>query len=69
MNAPLYLERVLLAVPSDQTSLALATEGVQRYVWEGRFGTMLIEVIDGKSFVNGESVELPDSDASHKGKP
>jgi len=69
VNAPLYPERLLLADPSDQTPLALSTEGIQRYVWESRFGAMLIEVVDGQSFVNGELVELPDSDAGAKGEP
>jgi hypothetical protein len=41
--------------------LALATEGVQRYVWEGRFGAMLIEAVDGVAYVNGERVECIDS--------
>ena len=66
MNAPLYPERLLLADPSDQTPLALSTEGILRYVWESRFGAMLIEVIDGQSFVNGKLVELPDADAKGK---
>lgn len=39
------------------------------YVWESRFGAMLIEVIDGQSFVNGKLVELPDSDTDAKGQP
>ena len=69
MDAPLYPERLLLADPSNQAPLALSTQGVQRYVWESRFGAMLIEVIDGQSFVNGELVELPDSDTEAQGKP
>ena len=69
MNVPLYPERLLLADPSNQAPLALSTQGIQRYVWESRFGAMLIEVIDGQSFVNGELVELPDSDTEAQGKP
>jgi len=69
VNVPLYPERLLLADPSNQAPLALSTQGIQRYVWESRFGAMLIEVIDGQSFVNGELVELPDSDTEAQGKP
>jgi hypothetical protein len=41
--------------------LPLAAEGVLRYVWESRFGPMLIEVRDGRAFVNGQVVELADA--------
>ena len=37
--------------------LPLATEGVLRYVWESRFGAMLVEVRDGLAYVNGRLVE------------
>ena len=57
MNAPL-LPEVLLGIDSSlEPQLPLAAEGVQRYVWEGRFGAMLIEVKDGEAFVNGQRVE------------
>lgn len=57
MNAPL-LPEVLLGIDSPQEpQLALASEGVLRYVWQGRFGAMLIEVKDGVAFVNGQRVE------------
>jgi hypothetical protein len=57
MNAPL-LPEVLLGIDSSQEpQLALACEGVLRYVWQGRFGAMLIEVKDGVAFVNGQRVE------------
>jgi hypothetical protein len=57
MNAQL-LPEVLLGVDSPQEpQLPLASEGVQRYVWEGRFGPMLIEVRGGAVFVNGQRVE------------
>jgi hypothetical protein len=62
MNAPL-LPEVLLGVDAfDEPRLPLATEGVQRYVWESRFGVMLIEVREGSAYVNGQRVdplELP----------
>ena len=62
MNAPL-LPEVLLGVDAfEEPQLPLATEGVQRYVWESRFGAMLIEVREGSAYVNGQRVdplELP----------
>lgn len=40
----------------DELALPLEPEGVQRYVWEGAFGPMLIEVREGAAFVNGQRV-------------
>jgi hypothetical protein len=57
MNAPLLPEVLRLREPSPQEELPLAAEGVLRYVWEGRFGAMLIEVEDGVSYVNGQRVD------------
>lgn len=64
MNAPLLPEILRLREPSAQEALPLATEGVQRYVWESRFGAMLIEVVDGVAYVNGSRVDriAPDAD-------
>ncbi len=45
------------AVDNNEPELPLVAEGVQRYVWEGAFGAMLIEVHDGTAFVNGQRVE------------
>jgi len=57
MNAPL-LPEVRLGVDSfEEPQLPLATEGVQRYVWESRFGAMLIEVSEGSAYVNGQRVD------------
>ena len=42
---------------SPQADLELATEGVVRYVWASQWGDMLIEVVDGVSYVNGQRVE------------
>jgi hypothetical protein len=61
MNSPLLQEHLLLH-DTTQTPLPLATAGVERYVWEGKFGHMLIEVIDGMVFVNGQRVEPIASD-------
>ena len=57
MNAPLLPEVLLGIESSREPQLPLASEGVARYVWEGRFGAMLIEVRDGAVFVNGQQVE------------
>ena len=62
MSAPAQPE-VLLRDPTPQGALPLVTEGVMRYVWNGRFSAMLIEVRDGVAYVNGHRVE-PISHAS-----
>ena len=58
MNAPnLPLPELLRHThPTDQSILDLASEGVQRYVWQSAYGAMLIEVRDGIAFVNGARV-------------
>lgn len=56
MNADLLPEVLMGAQPADQTALPLATEGIQRYVWQSAFGPMLIEVHDGAVHVNGKRV-------------
>ncbi len=50
-------EVVVGAAEDAQPSLPLASEGVQRWVWQGRFGAMLIEVVEGVVYVNGQRVE------------
>ena len=60
MNAPLRTDIFARLTPTPQSDLPLAAEGVQRYVWEGRFGPMLIEVREGRVFVNGVLVEPAD---------
>ena len=57
MNAPLLPEVHLVRERAPQSELDLATEGVLRYVWQGRFGAMLIEVIDDRVYVDGHLVE------------
>jgi hypothetical protein len=57
MNAPLLPEILRPREESAQERLPLATEGVQRYVWESRFGPMLIEVMNGIAYVNGDRIE------------
>jgi hypothetical protein len=50
-------EQVVGSPAGEQHRLPLATEGVQRWVWHSRFGPMLIEVIDGTPYVNGQRVD------------
>ena len=59
MNAPAPLrdEVLTLREASPQASLPLAAEGVQRFVWEHRFGSMLIEVDGDEVRVNGDVVQ------------
>ncbi len=53
-----FVPEVVLRPSSEgQTSLPLASEGILRWVWEHKYGSMLIEVIHGDVFVNGERVE------------
>jgi hypothetical protein len=57
VNAPLLPEVLLRTAGEPQTALPLLTEGVLRYVWDGRYGSMLIEVIADQVYVNGQRVE------------
>ncbi len=57
MNAPLLPEVLQPREHSPQAALPLASEGVFRYVWESRFGSMLIEVVGGVAYVNGAKVK------------
>ncbi len=56
MNAPLLPEVLLPQEKQAQAALPLAAEGVQRVVWESRFGVILIEVKGGQTFVNSQLV-------------
>jgi hypothetical protein len=56
MNAPSLPEILRLREDSPQAHLPLATAGVERHVWESRFGVMLIEIVDGTAYVNGQRV-------------
>ena len=59
MNAAV-LPEILLSLQEDpQTHLELATEGVLRYVWQSRWGDVLIEVREGRAWVNGQAVDSP----------
>lgn len=56
LNAPWSAEVLLRRAADGQAPLPLGADGVARWVWESRFGAMLIEVIDGAVFVNGDRV-------------
>jgi hypothetical protein len=64
MKDGLLPEAVAGAQESPQMALPLAAEGVQRLVWQSRFGDMLIEVRDGVAFVNGQRVERFEAEAA-----
>lgn len=67
---PLLAPEVVVGEPADaQPRLPLATEGVQRWVWQGRFGPILIEVIDDTPYVNGERVESCHPTPAPGGRP
>ncbi len=57
MNAPLLPQVLYRRADEPQSELPLATGGVRCHVWESRFGRMLIEVRDGRIYVNGGLVE------------
>jgi len=56
MNAPV-LQEGPLRINEHGDDLPLATAGVLRYVWESRYGEILIEVVGDDGFVNGSRVE------------
>lgn len=66
MNAPLRSDVLTRLDPTPQYDLQLAAKGVQRYVWESRYGPMLIEVRDDQVFVNGARIESADAAAQLK---
>lgn len=58
MNAPLLPDVPMDKQLTDPTGLSLASEQVQRYVWQSAFGSMLIEVRESAVSVNGKRVLL-----------
>lgn len=57
MNASWLPEVLSRLAPNSQVDLPLATGGVLRYVREGAFGSMLIEVQGDHTYVNGQLAE------------
>lgn len=54
---PPALDVVVGRADDAQPPLPLASDGVLRWLWRGRFGEMLIEVIGDEVFVNGRRVQ------------
>ena len=69
MNAPQALDVLVRLTETPQLDLPLAADGVLRYVWESRFGPMLIEVRGGQVLVNGAVVEPAIGAPSGAGAP
>ena len=69
MNAPQAPDVLVRLTATPQLDLPLAADGVLRYVWESRFGPMLIEVRGGQVLVNGAVVEPALGSASADGAP
>ena len=57
MTRPLLPEVMCGAGGAPQAALPLASEGVQRFVWQMAHGQILIEIRDGFAYVNGARVE------------
>lgn len=64
MNAPLFLETLARRDETPQADLPLAAEAVMRYVWQSKFGFMLIEVVGGRIYVDGQLVEPVEAPAA-----
>lgn len=56
MNA-LVSHEFLQRATSNDGELPASDDGEQRYIWESRFGPILIEIVGGSIFVNGSQVE------------
>jgi hypothetical protein len=67
MNAPIHPEVISRLEATSQAELPLATEGTLRYIWQSRFGEMLIEVVGDTVRVNGERVESDPTEHSLPG--
>lgn len=52
MNAPVALQHLLPPTPAP-----VAAAPAQRWEWHGRYGCVVIEVLDGRVYVNGSRVE------------
>jgi len=57
MNAMLSPEVLLRHADDHQRPLPLAGDAVLRWVWESKFGPIVIEVVGNDVFVNGQRVE------------
>ena len=59
LATPSSFQPDVVLAPDEQLepSLPLGSDGVRRWVWHGRHGAILIEVIGDEAFVNGQRVE------------
>lgn len=57
MNASLHPGRLLDAAQAMQVGPPRVKPGVLRIVWKGRYGEVLIEILDGRVRVDGDWVE------------
>ena len=53
----LAIDRVVGQTDDTQPALPLASDGVLRWVWQSKFGAILIEVVGPDVFINGQRVE------------
>jgi hypothetical protein len=56
-SVSLAIDVVVGQTDDVQPSLPLASEGVRRWVWQSKFGAILIEVVGPDVFINGQRVE------------
>jgi len=68
MTGPLLPEVMCGVEAASQTALPLASEGVQRFVWQMAHGQILIEIRDGSAYVNGTRVEPIAETVRHLGE-
>lgn len=69
MTVPLLQEVFAWRGDNPQVELPLAAKAVLRYLWESKFGPMLIEVKDGQALVNRQVVEPVDVGTSSSSSP
>jgi hypothetical protein len=56
-SASLAIDVVVGQTDDTQPSLPLSSDGVLRWVWQSKFGAILIEVVGPDVFINGQRVE------------
>lgn len=45
------------SIPESHPETGEGGKATQHYIWESRFGVIVIDVVDGIAYVNGERVE------------
>ena len=56
-TASLAIDVIVGQTDDGQPLLPLVSEGVLRWVWQSKFGAILIEVVGPDVFINGQRVE------------